>query len=453
MYNYGVIFDTSMIDNIFQSNYHEISSYLNLPVCLWFTLFGLIPAFVIYKINIVHSSFIKDILAKAAAAVISLLIITLIAMLYYKDYASVKRNNSDANKMIIPLHFIYSSCKYINKKYFSPPTPYRQLGLDAKNKALHNNHKNFLLLFVVGETARSMNYQINGYDKETNKHTKNLDLISFENVTSCGTNTAISIPCMFSSLARKNYSPLTAENQDNLLDILKHAGLNVLWLDNNAGCYQVCKNVASINMNQSKNKWCDGHSCVDEILLVDLQKRIDSLKGKDSVIFLHLIGSHGPTYYQRFPKEHQHFQPGCQRSDIQNCTSEELLNTYDNSILYTDFVLNEAIKILGKNNKTWHTSIMYVSDHGESLGEKGLYLHGFPYNIAPIEQTNVPYITWFSESFIKSKKLNIACLKNKAATGRYSHDNIFSSVLGLMDIATTEYQKEQDMFYPCRGGE
>ena len=295
-----------------------------------------------------------------------------------------------------------------------------------------------------------MNYQLNGYKRETNLHTKNLPLISFKNVTSCGTNTAISVPCMFSNFSREDYSILQAENQDNLLDVLKYAGLNVLWVDNNAGCYQTCKNITTINIESKKNQWCNGVTCMDEILFVDLQKQIDTFKGKDSVIVLHAIGSHGPAYYERFPKQHEYFRPGCFRTDIQNCTKEELLNTYDNSILYTDFVLHKIIKLLQHNNKHWHASAIYVSDHGESLGEKGLYLHGFPYAFAPQEQTHVPYITWFSRSFVKNKNLDLACLSVKADIEHYSHSNIFSSILGLMDIETKEYNKEQDMFYSCR---
>lgn len=450
MYYYGVLFDSDMMVNIFQSNNAEMLSYLNPAIFVWFILLGVVPAVIVAKLNIVHLSLYKDIGTKIIAALLSLFVIVIIALLYYQDYASVKRNNSSLNKMIIPIHWIYSTGKYINKTYFTTPPSYKQLGLDAKNTADHKQHKNSLLLVVVGETARSMNYQINGYNKATNKHTQGLDLISFKNVTSCGTNTAVSVPCMFSKLDRENYTASKAEYQDTLLDVLKHSGINVLWVDNNAGCYKVCKNVATITTDVNNRKWCDGHTCVDEALLVDLQKQIDAFHGQDSVIFLHAIGSHGPNYYKRFPKQHSYFKPGCLRSDIQNCTSEELLNTYDNSILYTDFILQKIIKILGKNNDNWHTAIIYLSDHGESLGEKGLYLHGFPYNIAPIEQTHIPYITWFSASFIANKKLDIACLKQQADTATHSHDNVFSSILGLMDIATKEYSKQDDVFAPCR---
>ena len=451
MYNYGVIFDTSMLVNVLQTNYNEATSYLNFSVFAWLFFLGIVPAIIIYKANIIHAIWYKDILFKITSILISLLTVAIIAMIYYQDYASIKRNNPHLNKMIIPLQFIYSSGEYINKTYFVTARAYQQLGLDAENNNSHANGKNNLLVFVVGETARSMNYQLNGYFKDTNQYTKDLDLISFKHVSSCGTNTAVSVPCMFSNLTHENYSAIAANSQDNLLDVLQHAGLNVLWVDNNSGCNQVCKNVTTINISTENDyQWCDGNSCVDEVLLANLQTQINSLAEKDSVIVLHVMGSHGPTYYKRCPQEHQHFKPGCFRSDIQNCTAEELLNTYDNSILYTDFVLNEIINLLRKNNKHWDTSVIYVSDHGESLGEKHLYLHGLPYNLAPKEQTHVPYITWFSKSFIRTKKINMDCLRNKAAIDHYSHDNIFSSILGLMDISTKEYNQTQDIFYSCR---
>ncbi|MGL5392457.1 MAG: phosphoethanolamine transferase, partial [Shewanella sp.] len=171
---------------------------------------------------------------------------------------------------------------------------------------------------------------------------------------------------------------------------------------------------------------------------------------KDTFITLHVIGSHGPTYFQRYPPEHRQFLPDCQRSDIQNCTSEQLINTYDNTILYTDYILSEVIKQLKQNNERFDTAMLYLSDHGESLGEKGMYLHGTPYSIAPNEQINIPMLAWMSEDFSQENRLNTTCLTEQAKSGRFSHDNLFDSLLGLMNVNTAVYQQPLDIFALCR---
>ena len=276
MYNYGVLFDTSMIVNILQSNYHEVNTYINLSACSWFFLLGILPAVAIYKVNIIEQTLATRLQQTTFTILIASCCIAIIAALYYKDYASIKRNNTSINKMIIPLHFIYSSCKYLNNHCLVAQPAYQQLGLTAKDTASIHTGKNNLLVLVVGETARSMNYQLNGYARETNKHTQQSKLLSFKNVLSCGTNTAVSIPCMFSAKTREQQTGIAA-NQDNLLDILQHAGLNVLWIDNNAGCYQTCNNIQTIHLPTTASQWCDGHYCVDEALVATLAAQLPSL--------------------------------------------------------------------------------------------------------------------------------------------------------------------------------
>lgn len=161
------------------------------------------------------------------------------------------------------------------------------------------------------------------------------------------------------------------------------------------------------------------------------------------------MGSHGPTYYNRYPKEFQKFTPTCDTADIQNCTSEQIVNTYDNTILYTDYIVSSAIDIL-KKYPQFEAGLVYVSDHGESLGENNVYLHGMPYAIAPDEQTQIPMLMWMSENMKKWDYVDYACLKNKAANTVYSHDNLFHSILGLLEVKSTAYQKKFDLFDGCR---
>lgn len=454
MYNYGVIFDYGMIENIFETDTSEATSYLSSYSLIWTTLMGILPALIVWKINIKPSKCpIKLILIKAASMVVSLIVIAVIAFFFYKDYSSVGRNNSYLKKMIIPTHYVYSAVKYINNTYFSEPVEYQQIGLDAKQSdaaLVAAKTKPTLFVFILGETARSQNYELNGYNRPTNQYTRDLDMISFQDVSSCGTATAVSVPCMFSAMPKRSYDKQIANNQDNFLDIMQRAGISLLWKENDGGDKGVAKRIPMQSIQRDvKSEYCNGSTCYDMALLESFGDDIETMQG-NRLLTMHLIGSHGPTYYLRYPKSKRFFTPDCPRSDIENCELDEIVNTYDNTILYTDFVLSQTIAKLKKLETKYNTALFYISDHGESLGESGLFLHGTPYSLAPEHQTKVPMIVWMSESFKQSKNVNTSCLKQAAEQNSYSQDNVFHSMLGIMDVETEVYNAEMDLFDQCR---
>jgi len=450
-YNYGVIFDFGMIENIMQTNVNESTSYVNWSLALWLLIFGLIPSYLIYKTNISRPTFFKEVLLKTASGLISLLIITIIAFTYYKDYAFTLRNNHYLEKMITPVHGIYSAGHYYVRKVYRKKIKYQQIGLDARHTSSVKQTNDNLLVLVIGETARSQNFQLNAYPRPTNFFTQGQSVISFQKVKSCGTATAVSLPCMFSNLGRRKFSVLKADNQDNLLDIVQRAGDNVAWIDNDDGCKGVCKHIKTFTIDRQNNKDCDAQgNCYDESLFEQFDNYIKTADKKDTIVILHLIGSHGPNYFNRYPANHRYFTPDCVRTDIQNCTRHSLINAYDNTIRYTDYIVNQLIERLKNVDKQWNTSLVYISDHGESFGESGLYLHGTPYSFAPKEQTSIPLITWFSPEFIANKSLDYKCLTKKALGTPLSHDNFFHSILGLMDIQTQVYKENLDLFHSCR---
>ncbi|ODS12732.1 Phosphoethanolamine transferase EptA [Vibrio scophthalmi] len=453
-FNYGTIFDADMITNIMQTDSSEASSYLSLYSLAWFVLLGIIPAFFVASVSFQSESLLKFIVKKLLSIVVAALVIVAIASVYYQDYASVGRNNSYLKKEIVPTQFVYSTFKYFKHTYFTTPVAYKELGLDARQseQALKMAQtKPTLLVLVVGETARSQNYQLNGYPRPTNPFTSQLDVISFQDVRSCGTATAVSLPCMFSNLTHDNYDHDIANNQDNVIDILKRAGIGMVWEDDDGGDKGVAKHIEKQMMNRTRvDQQCDGNTCYDMVLLEDFAKNIDKQSG-NRLLAMHLIGSHGPTYYKRYPKEMAVFQPDCPRADIENCTNEQIVNSYDNSIRYTDYVLSQTIARLKSLEDKYNTALIYLSDHGESLGEDGLYLHGAPYALAPDYQTTVPLIVWMSPGFKQLKAVNYDCLKQEAKqTEHYSHDNLFHSLLGIMDVETQVYQPELDLFAQCR---
>jgi lipid A ethanolaminephosphotransferase len=254
---------------------------------------------------------------------------------------------------------------------------------------------------------------------------------------------------MFSHLDKDNFSKNKANNSENILDFIANSGFSVQWRDNNTGCKGICERVDFIDLTQIKNNsLCITGECFDEILLKDLRQQIID-NPNNQVIVMHQKGSHGPAYYLRYPEEFKQFIPVCATNKLQNCDPKDINNAYDNTILYTDHVVDQVIEELKQLPSDYNTALVYISDHGESLGENNIYLHGTPYFMAPEAQTHVPFLLWFSNKFMKNFNLNTDCL-NKKTKLSFSHDNLFHSMLGLLDLETSYYQPEMDIFASCR---
>jgi len=452
-FQYGTIVDRDMLVNVLETNSSEASSYLTVYSVLWFVFLGVLPALWLLFTPIRKETGVWRFLGKKGLSMlVSLLAVALIAALYYQNYSSVGRNNSSLKKMIIPTHFIYSSVGLVKQRYFTKPMVYKMIGTDAQQKTIATDspdQKPTLVFFVLGETARVQNYQYFGYPRDTNAYTQPFQPIFFKDVASCGTATAISVPCMFSNMTRDNFDRNRADNQDNVLDILQRAGISLLWKENDGGDKGVAKNIPLKELARDKREGlCDGDTCYDIAMLENLDQEIADQNG-NRMIFMHIIGSHGPTYFKRYPKEMAVYQPDCPRADIENCSVEQIVNTYDNTIRYTDYVLAQLMTKLESLQEDYNTALIYISDHGESLGENGMFLHGMPYNLAPDYQTQVPLLVWMSQGFSQSKGIDVDCLRSKTNLP-YSHGNLFHSLLGVMDVSTEAYETSLDLFSQCR---
>ena len=444
---YGIVFDYGMIQNTFETDRAEALSYVNFSACVFFVVLGILPSILIAKVKLTYSSFMGELLSRAKLIIGSFATIFLITIVFYSSYASIGRNNRDLIGYLTPYALIDSTVKYANKNYLYPPLKFTLLDTSPTISSPKNTKS--ITVLVLGETARAQNFSLNGYDKPTNSQTKDLGVVSFKDVTSCGTATAVSVPCMFSRLNKENYEKRAATAQQNAIDLIHLAGAEVFWISNNNGsCKGVCARVKTEQISTNRNKpLCDGEYCFDEVLVEALRNKLHSLKSDNTLIVLHMIGSHGPTYYRRYPKNKRVFSPDCQRSDIQNCNQEELVNTYNNTIAYTDLVLSEIITELAalSNENNFKTSMIYVSDHGESLGESGVYLHGLPYAFAPEEQTKVPLIYWGDKWHHQAK---LDCLMD-ISEQPISHDNVFDILLAEMQVNSKVYQPENNPFNQC----
>lgn len=447
-YHYGIIFDYGMVQNTIETDTAEALSYFNIYALGFFVFLGALPAFLIYKTPIKHNTFFKELSSRVQLIIITTVILCILVSVFYVNFASVGRNNRDLTSYITPFKLYEASFKYIKRAMSHTSREFHML--DVKPSLLKYSDKHSVTVLVLGETARAKNYALNGYAKPTNQYTENSNIISFSNVSSCGTATAVSLPCMFSRMNKKNYDKHVAVSEQNAVDLIHLAGADVFWVDNNnGGCKDVCKRVESVFVDENgPNPLCDGEYCFDEILLEYLDVKLNTLSANNTLIVLHIMGSHGPTYFRRYPKEHRKFIPDCPRSDIQNCSNEELVNTYDNTILYTDFVINKIITRLEQlaHSKNIDTSLLYISDHGESLGEAGVYLHGLPYAFAPKEQTHIPMLFWQDTN---ASRYNAKCIK-ALSDNEISQDNFFDILLGMMHVKTSIYNSQQDTLSLCR---
>ncbi|CAM3413491.1 MULTISPECIES: phosphoethanolamine transferase EptA [Yersinia] len=451
MFSYGVVIDGNMMQNAFETNAQEATALLTPRMGWWLLGLGILPAVVICFTRIESTKPWWYMLGlRAANILLSMMIILLIAALFYKDYASLIRNNKSIVKMLTPSNYVSGVIEYAKHKYFTNNLPLIRIGEDAhKGPQILAQQKKTLMILVVGETARAENFSLGGYERETNPRLKQDQVIYFKNTASCGTETAVSVPCMFSNMPRKEYDATLASHQEGLLDIVALAGVNVLWRENDGGCKGACDRVPHQDVTQlNLTQYCEGDVCMDDALLHNLDNYINGLKG-DSVIVLHQMGSHGPAYYRRTTPEFRKFTPTCDSNQIQDCSPQELVNTYDNSLLYTDATLDKTIKILQQHSDTFNTAMVYLSDHGESLGENGMYLHGTPYLFAPSQQTHVPMLLWMSADYEKNFAINRNCLNQMAQQAEVSQDNLFHTILGMMNIQTKEYQPSLDILHSC----
>lgn len=438
MNTYDVILDDTMIQNAMETNVNESMDLVNWKLLAYLFFLGIIPSMMIYRVPVTYGNFKEEVWGKLKSIVLVILISLVMLFAFNRFYTSFFREHKPLRYYTNPTFCLYSAGKYIYNTFYKKDATLKQIGLDAQ-KTESSVRK--LTIVVVGEAARANRFSLNGYERQTNPFLQKEDIINFSNVYSCGTSTAISVPCMFSILERKNYSDKEAKSTENVLDVLKHSGASVLWRDNNSDSKGVALRVMYQDYRTAQNNTLCEDECRDEGMLVGLQEYVDAQKN-DVVIVLHQMGNHGPAYYKRYPKAFEKFTPTCQTNQVEKCSPEEIGNAYDNAILYTDYFLSKTIAFLKQNDQNFETAMIYMADHGESLGEKGLYLHGIPYFMAPDEQTHVGALMWFGH---KSKeRINVQNLAQRASQA-YSHDNLFHTILGVMGVQTALYDPTKDI--------
>ena len=452
MSQYGVLIDTGMLRNFAQTNATEVRDLLSIKLLVYILLLGVLPSWLLWITSVNYRRWHRELLSKALVSVASVVVLGGVALVNYQGLSSLFRNHHELRLMVVPSNYIGASFGFLREQVVSARQPFVKIGEDArKNPAWQAHGRKSLTVLVVGESARAENFGVLGYDRDTTPALdKEAGLIAFTDVYSCGTETAVSVPCMFSHMGRKDYNASKAKNEEGLLDVLKRAGLDVIWRDNQSGCKGTCDRVTLDDVSNLKDPTlCANSECRDEILLQGLQHFIDTLD-KDTVLVLHQMGSHGPEYFKRYPKEYERFTPVCESNALNNCSRESIVHGYDNTLVYTDHVLSTLIDLLRRNQDKVDTAMLYLSDHGESLGEYNLFLHGTPYVMAPDQQKHVAMLAWFSDSYQKSFSVDTHCLQ-LSRDKPLSQDNLFHSMIGLLEVNSKVYNQDLDMFAGCRG--
>ena len=455
MFSYGIVIDPTMMLNVLHTDPRETRDLLSWRMFAAVAMLAGLPLWVVWTLPLQRLRLPAQALRNLVGLATCFAIVVGLVLALFADFSSTMREHKSLRYLINPLNSLYALGALAADSAAQPKGPPQPIGSDARALPAAPGSKPPLLLLVIGETARTANFSLNGYARATNPELAATDAISFASVTSCGTSTAASLPCMLSDLGRVGFAAHKGE-RENLLDLVQRAGLAVLWVDNQSGCKGLCARVASADARVAAPGApplpagvCAGSECYDEALLHGLDQRLAALapaqRERGVLIVLHPIGSHGPAYAKRSPPQRKPFVPECTTNVLRECDPQALLNAYDNSIAYADHVLARAIGWTGAQAAGFEAAMLYVSDHGESLGESGLYLHGVPFALAPREQTQVPMIAWLAPG----SATGADCLRERR-TVALSHDNLFHTALGLLRVGASEYRPALDAFAACR---
>jgi lipid A ethanolaminephosphotransferase len=445
---YGVVIDPSMMRNVAVTDWREAIEYLTPVLALVVLVGALLPSVIVWRLRVPRMPTPWSLGLRGFWLLVwaSLLLLMLISA--FDGLASMMRGHKHVRYFIAPANVLVASIRVLIEAPRGKPTRRTQISHAPRQAPHPENARPHVLVLVVGETARAANWGLNGYRRQTTPELARRQVINFPDVTACGTSTEVSVPCLFSVQGRHNYDARAIATSESLLHLLNRAGVAVAWRDNQTGCKGVCTGLPFESFRGARNNaLCEAGLCRDEVLLTDLKARLQALRS-DAVIVLHPLGNHGPAYFRRYGPELRRFTPDCRTADLTRCTDAEIVNAYDNALLATDRMLGRTIDLLASMPQI-DSAMLYVSDHGESLGENGLYLHGVPQAIAPDVQMKVPMVLWLSQGMRMSMAIDAGCVRSRAKQPA-EHDNVFHTVLGLMDVHIDRYERSHDLLAECR---
>ncbi len=471
MHAYGVYLDPSMMRNVLRTDVAEARELFSWTLLPHLLLYAVLPLMLLWRVRVRPRRWARAAGVRLGTMLAALAMLVGTLLLIFQPFASMMRNHKEMRYLATPANYLWSIGAVAAAQAKGAAKPREPIGLDAApGPQLRARSKPLVVVLVVGENARVANWGLNGYARQTTPGLAALQarngqggagtLLNFSEVSACGTNTEVSLPCMFAPVGRRDYDESRVRGSESLLHVVARAGVAVHWRDNQSGCKGVCEGLPQDEVSSLKLPGlCQDGRCMDEGLLAGLDERLAALArpagraaegpAPTQLLVLHTLGNHGPSYFRRYPPAFAHFQPACQFDDLQKCGREEIVNAYDNALLYTDHVLSSLVAKLQAASASVDSAVLYVSDHGESLGENNLFLHGLPYAIAPDLQKRVPMTLWFSPGAVPALQLDTRCLGQRAAQPA-AHDHLFHTLLGLLDVKTALYEPAFDLAQGCR---
>ena len=468
MQSFGVYLDPSMLRNTMRTDVAEARELWSWRLLPHLAVYAVLPLLMLWRVRLVHRPWVRASVVRVGSLLLAAGVFLGVLLLVFQSFSSLMRNHKEIRYLATPANYLWSIAAVAAAQAKGAAQPRQPIGLDAApGPRMAARTKPLLVVLVVGETARAANWGLNGYARQTTPELARLPVVNFTDVTACGTNTEVSLPCMFAPVGRRDYDEAQVRGSQSLLHVLVRAGVDVHWRDNQSGCKGVCEGLSQDDVvSLNPPGLCRDGRCLDEGLLSGLDERLARLKdvksakgvngvngvngvSGTSLLVLHTLGNHGPSYFRRYPPAFARFGPACQNDDLRQCSREEIVNAYDNALLYTDHVLASLIAKLQARAGEVDSVMLYVSDHGESLGENNLYLHGLPFAIAPDVQKRVPMVAWFSAGAPAQLGTDVACLQRRAAQPLL-HDHLFHTLLAWLDVKTALYEPAWDLARTCR---
>lgn len=446
---FGVRLNEDVVQSIFETRHTEAAAMFTAGSVGWIGLLGVLPAVIVLCIPLRFARPRQALLQRALVVLGAVVMMLVPSWLAGRDFVYFNRNHRVMYEVFNPYAAISGTGHYLQRDVFHHERPLVPIGTDATlQPAATMAARRRVVVLVLGETARAQDQSLQGYARDTNPEMRQRGAVYFTDAWSCGTATTVSVPCMLSNMTRARFDKPVAMSQWNLLDVLQHAGVDVFWRDNDEGCKGTCVRVPNEDLTDARIAGlCDINGCLDQVLIDDLPQRLARMRSP-ALLVLHLRGSHGPAYYQRYPAAFDRFRPGCNTAEVQTCSYAQVVNSYDNTILYTDHILGKVVDALESSSDV-DSAMFYLSDHGESLGENNIYLHGADRDRAPSQQTHIPMLLWLSPGWQRDDGLQRTCLDVRR-TQPASQDNVFHTMLGLFGVRTSLYDKSLDLLAGCR---
>lgn len=456
----GAVLDPDMLRNALRTEWTESRELLTGSMLLHVLVQALPAWWLISQVRLAAPrSWWRAALRRVLWWLVALGLFVALLMSVFQPFSSLMRNHKALRYQVVPAAPLWSLPRSLFNEAKEVNRDRTPIGQDAQpGPSWAAQQRPRVLVLVVGETVRAANWgphtTLDGSSRNTAPLTgADPSLTLFPVVDTCGTNTEVSVPCMFAPVGRRDYDESRIRREQSLLHVLAKAGVDVRWLDNQSGCKGVCD-----GLNQTFTRdlplapgLCRDGQCLDDSLLHGLEANLAAAKGTQ-IWVLHMLGNHGPAYHRRVPEGFAPYKPICAVDDLGRCSRAEITNAFDNALRHTDVVLARLWQSLQAASQSGgvDTAMVFIPDHGESLGERGVYLHGLPYAIAPKEQTQVPMLMGLSEGFRASRGWSATCLKDLPhRVAKPQHDHLFHTVLSLLDVKTALYDPRWDMLAAC----